>query len=80
MTEENLNLPEGKQYGNEFLSNHRNVIIFSRISTISPLIIFPLLSFYFHDWWFLLGILFSYIGGFFSIKPICSLRLIRLIL
>jgi hypothetical protein len=70
MTKENFNLPEGKQYGNEFLSNHRNAVMFSRISTISPLIIFPSLSFYFHDWWLLLGILFSHIGGFLSIKQL----------
>ena len=70
MPTENFNLSEGKQYGNEFLSNRRNAIISSRISTMSPLIIFPLMSYYFHDWWLLLGIVFSMVGGFFSIKPI----------
>ncbi len=57
---------EWKQYGNEFLSNHNKAMIFSKISTTSPLIIFPLLSLYIHDWWLLFGILFSYLGGLLS--------------
>ena len=70
MTEENSNLPEGKQYGNEFLSNHFKSVIFTRISTTSPIIIFPILSLCFHDWYLLFGILFSYFGGFLSIQKI----------
>jgi hypothetical protein len=71
MTKENFNLPpEGKQYGNEFLSNHKNILISNRISTLSPFIIFPVISFCFHDWWLLLGILFSNIGGMLSIANI----------
>jgi len=70
MSKDNFDLQGEKQYGNEFLSSHKNVIIFSRIATTSPFIIFPLLSFYFHDWWLLLGILFSYIGGTLSLKQI----------
>jgi hypothetical protein len=57
---------EWKQYGNEFLSNLNKAMIFSKISTTSPIIIFPLLSLYFHNWWFLFGILFSYLGGLLS--------------
>ena len=70
MTKENFNLPEGKQYGNEFLSNHKKIMIFTKISTWSPLIIFPLLAFYYGDWWLLLGIFFSSIGAFFSANPL----------
>jgi len=67
-----------KQYGNEFLSNHIKAKIFSKISTTSPVIIFPLLSFYFHDWWILLGILFAYAGGLLSIKRIWILIAVSL--
>lgn len=70
MTKEDLNPAEGKQYGNEFLFNHRMAIIFSRIATISPFILFPFLSFYFQNWWLLFGILIANIGGMLSINRI----------
>jgi|ERR1035438_4621418 hypothetical protein len=70
MTKENISQPEEHQFGNEFLLAHRNVIISTRISTLSPLIIYPLLSLYFHDWLLLLGIVFSHLGGLLSIKKI----------
>src|ERR1035437_2489873 len=64
------NLQDLKQYGDEFVSNYRRAKIFSKISITSPIIIFPLVSLYFQDWWLLLGILFSYIGGELSSKTI----------
>jgi|ERR1035437_1610058 hypothetical protein len=72
------NLQDEKQYGDEFLSNHRRAKFFSKISTISPIIIFPLLSLYFQDWWLLFGILFSYMGGLLSIKSIWLIIIIVL--
>jgi hypothetical protein len=70
MLQEDPYPPEGKQFGNEFLKNHSKQILFSKISTISPMIIFPLLSFYFQNWWLLLGILFWNLGGFLSMNNI----------
>lgn len=63
-------ISEGKQYGNEFMSNYYMSTIFTRISTTSPFIIFPLLSLYFHNWYLLFGILFCLIGGFLSINKV----------
>ncbi len=73
MTKENLNSPEDKQYGGyeqEFMFNNYLSMIFNKLSGISPYIIFPILSLYFHNWWLLLGILFSIIGRVLSVKLI----------
>jgi len=61
---------EAKDYGNKFKSYHRKNVVFKRIATTSPLIIFPLLALYFHNWWLLLGIVFANLGGLLSLIPI----------
>lgn len=63
-------MSETKQYGNEFLNNHSRAVFYSRISTTSPLILIPLLSFFLHDWWILLGIIFCYIGQLLSMSRV----------
>jgi hypothetical protein len=61
---------ETKQYGNEFLNNQTRAVFYSRISTTSPLILIPILSYFLHDWWILLGIIFCYIGQLLSMNRV----------
>ena len=50
----------------DILNRHKRLFLFSKISTISRIILFVLLTIYFKDWRFIFCILFSYYGGIFS--------------
>ena len=50
----------------DFLQKHKRLFLLSKIATISPIVLFVLLTVIFQDWRFLFCILFSYYGGILS--------------
>lgn len=77
--EEEINFAiKGKQNARDFYLNRTYSSLFNQIARISPIIIFPLLSLYLNNWWLLLGILITYIGGILFNKPIFAIIILAI--